>query len=503
MPLYRLQFRGLSEEQRAGFLFENVTDVKGKRYKYRVASGVYASSREIYALGLMCEPDEIKERWVQALREPIPPRLVARGPVQEEIHEGPELEDAGLDEIPFPLEEPGFSGSIRTSTNCFITKDPETGVVNCGAYSAHYAGRTSIRCGIGPTHHGYIHWRKARDRGQPLPVAVVVGILPSLMYTSAASVPYGMDELAVAGGLAGEPIDILPCRTVDLQVPASAELVIEGEILPDELHAGAAFGDYPGYLHTGRGPSAPLMRVRCITHRRDPIFTATAVGFPPWEGGKISQITGEAVFYNFLKNFCNVPGIVDVAMHESGGYETFLVIQMKVTHPSQPWQALHCAAGYRSTGLKWIIAVDEDVNPRDFDAVVWALCFSMQPHRDVKVLTGKRPALDPSAYPPGASREERSFPQPQGASSLLIDATRKWPYPPIGLPRKEFMDQAIKLWEAEGLPSLKLKPPWYGYNLGDWTQEDEEMAELAVRGEFSEIEARLAARAVKIRRREG
>lgn len=498
MPLYRLQFRGLGEEARRGFLFEKVVDINGKSFDPQVASGIYASSREIYAIGLMCEPDEIKERWVKALREPISPVVVSHGPVQEEIHTGTELEEIGLDEIPFPVEEPGFSGTIRTSTNCFITKDPETGLMNCGAYSGHYAGRTQMRCGIGPTHHGYIHWKKARAKGQPLPVAVVVGILPSLMYTAAASLPYGMDELAVAGALAGRPMELVRCQTVDLAVPATAEIVIEGEILPDELYPGPAFGDYPGYMHTGRGPSSPVMRVKCITHRKQPIFTATAVGFPPWEGGKISQITGESVFYNFLKNFCNIPGIIDVAMHESGGYETFLVIQMRKSHPSQPLQALYSAAGYRSTGLKVIIAVDEDVNPRDFDAVVWALCFSMQPHRDIKILTGKRPSLDPSAYPPGASREERSFPQPQGASSLLIDATRKWAYPPVGLPKREFMERALRIWEEEGLPRLKLRDPWYGYNLGDWTKEDEEIAELAVQGKFAEIEARMAEKAVKI-----
>ena len=498
MPLFRLQFRGLEEEARRGFIFENVVDVKGRKFDYQVAAGIYASSREIYALGLMCEPGEIKERWIRAVQNPVPPVVVKQGVVQEEVYAGAELEEMGLDAIPFPVEEPGFSSTIRTSANCFITKDPETGLRNCGAYSAHYAGRTRIRCGIAPTHHGRVHWEKARKRGESLPVAVAVGILPNLLYTASANLPYGLDEMAVAGGLTGEPIEMVRCKTVDLEVPATAELVIEGEILPDELYPGAAFGDYPGYLHTGRGPSNPIMKVKCITHRKRPFFTAMAVGFPPWEGGKISQITAEAVFYNFLKNQCNIPGVIDVAVHESGGYEGFLVIQMKKTHPSQPWQALYSAAGYRSTGLKMIIAVDDDVNPHDMDAVVWALCFSMQPHRDLKVLTGKSPSLDPSGYPPGAPREERSFPQPQGASSLLIDATRKWPYPPVGLPKKEFMEAALRIWKEEGLPQLKLKEPWYGYNLGDWTEEDKEFAQLAVEGRFAEIEAALAKRAVKI-----
>jgi 4-hydroxy-3-polyprenylbenzoate decarboxylase len=499
MPLFRLQFRGLDEGSRRAFLFENVVGTQGRKFDFQVASGLYGASREIYAIGLQCEPGEIKERWIQALRKPIPPVLVESGPVQQEVHVGEELERLGLDEIPFPLEEPGFSGDIRTTANCFITKDPETGWTNCGAYSAHYAGRAAIRCGIGHTHHGYVHWTKARSKGQSLPVAVVVGVLPNLMVASSANLPYGMEELGVAGGLTGEPLEMVRCRTIDLEVPAAAELVIEGEILPDRLYPGAAFGDYPGYMHTGRGPSSPLMKVTCITHRKRAIFTAMTVGFPPWEGGKISQISAEAIYANFLKNYCNIPGVIDVAFHESGGYEAFLVIRMKPTHPSQPWQALYSAAGYRPTGLKMIIAVDEDVNPHDLDAVVWALCFSMQPHRDLKVLGGKSPALDPSGYPPGASKDERSYPKPQGASSLLIDATRKWPYPPVGLPKKEFMERAMKIWEEEGLPPLKLREPWHGYSLGDWTREDEEFAELAAQGRFAEIEAKLAEKAVKIR----
>ena len=498
-PIYRLQFRGLGEDERKGFLFENVLDVKGKKFDFQVAAGIYSASREIYALGLQCEPGEIKERWVQALKHPVPPVVVEGGPVHEEIHTGRDLEEMGLDEIPFPLEEPGFSGTIRTSMNCFITKDPETGEVNCGAYSGHYASRTQMRCGIGPTHHGYIHWKKARQKGESLPVAVVVGMLPTLMYASSASLPYGLSELAVAGGLVGEPMEMVRCRTVDLEVPATAELVIEGEILPDELYPNSPFGDYPGYMHTGRGPACLLMKVKCITHRKRAIFTATTVGFPPWEGGKIAQINGESILYNFLKNFCNVPGIVDVAMHEAGGWENFIVVQLKKTHPSQPWQALHLAVGYQASASgKIVITVDDDVDPRNLDAVVWALCFSMQPHRDTRIITGKRPGLDPSAYPPGASREERSYPQPQGASCLLIDATRKWAYPPVGLPKKEYMERAIEIWEEEGLPPLKLKTPWYGYNLGDWTKEDEEMADLAVKGEFAKIEALLAKGSIKI-----
>jgi 4-hydroxy-3-polyprenylbenzoate decarboxylase len=116
----------------------------------------------------------------------------------------------------------------------------------------------------------------------------------------------------------------------------------------------------------------------------------------------------------------------------------------------------------------------------------------------VKIVTGRPGGLDPSAYRPGASAEERSFPKPEGASIMLIDATRKWPYPPVGLPKKEFMERAIEIWKEEGLGDLQLRNPWYGYSLGNWTKEDEENADLILQGQYKTIGEKLAKRRVKI-----
>ena len=106
--------------------------------------------------------------------------------------------------------------------------------------------------------------------------------------------------------------------------------------------------------------------------------------------------------------------------------------------------------------------------------------------------------LDPSGYPPGSSWEERSFPSPSGSSAILIDATRKWPYPPVGLPRKEFMEEALRMWEEQGLPKLRLRKPWFGYSLGNWSEEDKENAELILKGEYKKIGRKLLDRQVKI-----
>jgi 4-hydroxy-3-polyprenylbenzoate decarboxylase len=176
----------------------------------------------------------------------------------------------------------------------------------------------------------------------------------------------------------------------------------------------------------------------------------------------------------------------------------YCVIQLKKTHPSQTWSLLNAAAAYGLSGPKVIVVVDEDIDPRDTGAVLWAISYSAQPHRDMKITTGQAPGLDPSAYPPGASREERSYPQPHGGSSLLIDATRKWPYPPVGLPKKEYMERALEIWQEEKLGELQLRAPWYGYELGNWTKDDEENAELIARGEYKTVGEKLARRRIKI-----
>jgi 4-hydroxy-3-polyprenylbenzoate decarboxylase len=297
--------------------------------------------------------------------------------------------------------------------------------------------------------------------------------------------------------MAGEPVQLVRCKTVDLEVPADAEIVIEGMISTDTFEPHTSFGEYPGYMYQGSGDTRPVMEVTCITHRSEPIFTPFLIGLPPSDTHKLMQVAAEATYYSFLKYGSNNPQVIDVAFHESGGGWNYCVVSLRKTHPTQPWQVLSAIAGFDPVVGKIVIVVDEDINPRDADAVNWALSFAMQPHRDLRIVTGRSPALDPSAYPPGSSWEERSFPSPHGASALLIDATRKWPYPPVGLPKREYMDGALRLWRELGLPELRLKTPWHGYSLGNWGKEDEENAELILKGDYRKIGEKLRLRQVK------
>ncbi len=484
-PLFWLQYRGLPEEDWKSFLFEDVVDARGQHCD-RVILGPYGASREIFAIGMGCAPDEINARWCQACSSPVAPVTVKSGPVQEVIVTGNDLDKKGALRLSAINEAPGFSASFRTTTQ-FVTKDPDTGIQNVGCYSGHIFGNRDITWGISPYHHGGVHLQKWKQKGQRMPVAIVIGATPNVVIASCAPVAYGVDEFAVAGAISGEPVQTVKCQTVDLRVPATAEIVIEGEVSNEFMGPQVAFADYPGFVYEPEDSVRPLINVTAITHRKDPIFTTTTQGFAPNDALILSTIAREMGLYRHLKYECYIPGLLDVALPTGGCASNYIVVQIKKTSPWQPWQVLNALSGYDPGLGKISIVVDDDVDPRNEQMVDWALSYAMQPHRDVRIITHRTPRLDPSGCAPGAPDSERHFPSPSGASAMLIDATRKWPYPPLGLPKKEHMDRALQAWDEEGLPRLRLKKPWYGYHLGLWSDSDAENASFAERGERDKI----------------
>ncbi len=490
MPLVRWQFRGLPEEMRKAFLFENVVDVKGNKYDIPVLVASHAASRQVYAIGMMCKPEEIAEKLVQAQLHPIEPKLIESGPVHEEVHLGNRLlERGGLEELPVPISTPGYDNAPYLSSGFWISKDPDTGIRNVGCYRAMVKSQTRLGILIGQqSQHLNMQWEKCKLKGVPLQAAIVIGTSPSIGYVSVTRVPYGVDEYAIAGGIAGEPVELVKCKTVDIEVPATAEIVIEGELPTDSKEREGPFGEYSGYM--GAESIGPYLNVTCITHRKNPIYNAFLSQFPPSESSKLREVGGASVYlYKFLKYDCNIPSVLEVALHESVGSSQYCVIKMKKQYPAQVWQALNLVTGRFPSTPKFIIAVDDDIDPWDPDSVNWALCWRVQPHRDLRIVTGKSVEMDPSGRPPGS---EESYPMPSGGSAVLIDATRKWDYPTVSLPRKDFMERARQIWEEEKLPQLTPKVPWFGYSLGGWRKELDEEAELALKGEHYQTGEKLA-----------
>jgi UbiD family decarboxylase len=480
MPLVRWQFRGLDPADRKAFIFENVTDAKGRRYDSPVVVGVLAGSRAIYALGMGCGPNDIVDTWTRAQRNPILPRIIRDAPVQEEVHLSQDLDAPGMgfEEFPVPVSTPGYDNAPYFTAACWVTKDPETGEYNVGNYRGQVKSRTRSGCFTHPTQHIGMHWKKAREMGVPLEAALVIGVSPNIAYASITKVPYGVDEFAVAGGLAGEPVELVQAKTVDLLVPAQAEIVYEGHVSTTHLEPEAPFGEYTGYM--GHRTMSPFFDLTAVTHRKNAIFQALLSQHTPSEASTMSHVAREVVFYKFLRYDCNIPSVLEVAFQETGGNWQYVVIRMNKQNPAQPWQALNAAAAYDPTTGKVIVVVDEDIDPHDPDNVNWAMSYRMQPHRDVRITGGKASMLDHSLFPPGHSADLNEI---YGASAILIDATRKWAYPPVSLPRQEYMERAKQIWEEEGLPTLTPKSPWHGYDLGYWPAEEAYEADLAVRGD--------------------
>jgi 4-hydroxy-3-polyprenylbenzoate decarboxylase len=480
MPLVRWQFRGLDEDQRKAFIFENVVDAKGKRYTMPVTVGTLAATTEIYAIGMMCKPEEIGERWNEAQLNPVEPVIVESGPVQEVVWQGKDLLNGhGLDMIPIPISTPGFDNAPYLTSANWITKDPETGIYNIGNYRGQIKAPDRAG-GLFSAQHMGQHWRKCKAKNIPLQAAIAIGVIPSIAYAATAKIPYDFDEYRLAGGLATEPVELVHARTVDLLVPATAEFIIEGTIPTDSIEPEGPFGEYPGYM--GHRTISPYLDVTCITHRRDAIYTALMSQFPPSESSKIKHTGTERILYKFLRHDSGNSTVLDVALHDevSGSGQAYCVIKTRNATKADGWRALNASAGFTGSYAKICVVVDDDIDIRDPAMVNWAICFNVRPNEDVMVVKGKSPGLDPSTHPPGMeSLEARTA----STAALLINAIRPWPYTPVSLPRKEFMERSKAIWQELGLPTLKERMPWHGYSLGAWTREDEQEAELAVKGE--------------------
>lgn len=487
-PLVRWQLRGLPEKERKAFLFENVTDVKGKKYNGSVLVGAHAASRKIYALAMGCKPEEIMARWAEAQLRPIKPKLVSSGPAQEEVHMGENLmEHGGIEEFPIPISTPGFDNAPYFTAANWVSKDPETGAYNVGNYRGMVKDKLRVGCDCRIPQHMRQNWVKYKARGLSMPVAVFIGATPNLGMVAVTKFPYGKDEYEVAGGIAGEPVELIRCMSVDLEVPATAEVVIEGEIPTDYLEREGPFGEYTGYM--GLRTENLFLNIKCISHRKRPIWNTFISQFPPSESSVIKGVGTEAAYYKLLKYDLGIDTLVDVGLHGESGTEQFCVISLKKTDPTVPWKALNGAVALDPGYLKWVIVVDEDIDPHDPDSYIWALCWRVQPDKDIRITPGKSAHLDPSAVPPEEHERMAGYPL---TTSILIDATRKWAYPPTSLPKKEFMERARQIWEEEGLPELNPKVPWYGYSLGYWTEQDQEEAELALKGEHYQTGEKIA-----------
>jgi len=394
-PLVRWQFRGLGEGERRAFLFENIHDAKGKKYDIPVLIGGLAASQKIYALGLMCREDEVEEIWSKALEKPIEPVLMKEGEVQEVVYRGDDLARAGgLYMLPIPISTPGFDNAPYFTAGCWITKDPETGVRNMGVYRGQIKG--ALKTGImwGSLKHSAIHWEKCNKKGIPLDAAIVLGGPPVITYAAVTPVPFGVDEVALAGGLARAPLEVVRCKTVDLEVPAHADIVIEGKIPSDYLEPDGPFGEAHGYVDPG--DLNGVFEVTCITHKKNPIYVSMISQLTPSESSKIKQSSYETLALKHLQKTVG-PSVVRVAMFEDLLNRQVAVVQVDKAKKEDIWRTLEALLPSRIIH-KVIVAVDPDIDPHDAQSLFWAIANRCQPHRDMKIVPNRPLPWNPIRY---------------------------------------------------------------------------------------------------------
>jgi 4-hydroxy-3-polyprenylbenzoate decarboxylase len=406
-----------------------------------------------------------------------------------------------LGEFPIPFATNGWEAFPRITAAAFFSRDPDTRVINVGMYNSQVYG--PLRANVATSRHLHQHWEKCRKRGVALEVAAVIGAVPAISFVAAADVPHGVSEIDIAGGLIGEPVEMVACETVDLEVPATAEVVIEGEIPTDCMDEEGPTGENRGHVKTG-GPVHAL-HVRCVTHRRSPVWHDIICQFPPSESSVLRSVNCEGRVLALLQAH-GISRVKDVAFHHCGSARHLCVVCFLgsgavATGSREVWHTLFAVMSVDPNWPKVIIGVDEDIDPHDLESVWWAIINRHQPHRDVKILQGRGAALDESVRPPQSGSPEHFDAGSHEASAMLIDATCKWPNPPISLPRREYMERARDLWQQLGLPPLKPRVPWYGVSLGHWPEEVARLVELSEHGNGEEA-ARLVMNRIRTLDRE-
>jgi len=348
-----------------------------------VVSGL-TSNRAWMAEAMAVEPHELLARFQEAASNPLPWHEVGEAPVQEVVHRQVDL----LKQLPIPTHNE-HDGGPYISAGLLIARNPKTGKQNVTIHRCQVTGPDRLGILVLPR-HTHAFFQMAEAAGQPLDVAIVIGVDPLTLLASQAIVPIDHDELEIAGALQGRPLPVVKCRTNEIRVPAEAEIVVEGRILPNVREPEGPFGEFPQYY----GPRAnrEVMEVLAVTHRKDAIFH-TIVG-----GGLDHQLLGaipkEATLLTHLRR--NFPNVLDVHLSPGGVMRFHLFVKLKKTQEGQAKNVIMGAfAG--SFDLKHVIVVDEDVDIHNPTEVEWAVATRFQADRDLLIVPESQGSkLDPS-----------------------------------------------------------------------------------------------------------
>jgi len=378
------------------------------------------TDRKKWAMGLNLTENEFISAIRRKIESPIEPIIseTSSAPCQEIVKIG---DEASLEEIPTQIISEEDGGRFIPG-GMAILKDPETGIRNISIHRQHIFDKHHTGFYLLPRQARRIY-EKYQARDENMPAAVVIGAHPAIFFGSAFTTSFGVDELSLAGALLGDPVRMVKCRTIDLEVPADAEIVIEGEVIKDETRDEGPFGEVPGtYAEADR---TEVFRVTAITHRRDPIYYALHCGMPTTDTQATTGMGIEVATWDHLRKVEGGMDILDVRCHTASGL-MMIVIKLRPRIEGQAKTALMAALSGPYLHPKLAIAVDEDIDANDLRQVIWSMTTRVHAEKDITLIPNTRTfALDKiSPIHPGGNQFDRM------GTKWLIDATMPAPTHP-------------------------------------------------------------------------
>lgn len=414
----------------SGLLFENIKGYENGACR-RVFTGSLVNSRQIsmmFGLPKSTNHKELVRAFREKIKSGIKPVTVSSGPVKENIVKGKDI-----DVLDFPVPRWNYldGGRYIGTLAGVVTRDPENGTQNLGLYRAMVLGKSRLGMFMNATSHGGQHLSKYAVKGKDMPIALVIGWDPSMAFCGCTPIPKNICEYEVMGSIRRQPVELVKCETSDLEVPASAEIVIEGSMSADPatFESEGPFGEYTGY-YSWRDTRKPVINIDCITFRNDPILAGTLAGAlpgQPGEGATMMNVVWSSMAWETIER-SGVPGLLDVRFMPPS-CETTVVLKI---HKTYNGQGRHIAMALVGSSLplqscKNIIVVDDDIDIFDYESISWAIDYRVNPAEDDVIMLPDMPTVptDPSV------RAEKRDPALTGGvcfTRTIIDATKNWNY---------------------------------------------------------------------------
>ena len=366
------------------------------------------------------------------------PKVVSKGACQEVVR------TEGFSLLDFPVLQcwPEDGGRFITLPMVF-SRNPDTGKRNCGMYRMQVFDERTAGMHWQTHKQGAEHYRRAQHHGsRRMDVAVAIGSDPATMYSAILPLPPDLDEMLIAGFLRQSPVEMVKCQTSDLEVPANAEIVLEGYVELGELRTEGPFGDHTGYYSLA--DEYPVFHVTCVTERKEPIYATTIVGPPPMEDYYMGKAV-ERIFLPLMR--LQLPEVRDIAMPPEGVFHNLILVAIRKSYPGHARKVMHAIWGLgQAMFSKCIVVVDEDVDVQNYREVAWKALNHIDPERDIQFVMGPVDSLDHSSR------------LPNYGSKMGVDATRKWsgegftrPWPGEIRMSEDVKRRVDELWKMTGL----------------------------------------------------